>query len=407
MIPPADSTDGTPRRFCIAAGLDVVVLGNDEILVQFGTRSHPSELLRDSDMTGILGRTVGRLLDGPATLADLVAVAGREHEPDVEALVQTLLGKGFVATESTDVLTQYLRHASGGSNDLDRHTVGLVGCGPLGARIAAGLAQHGITSILLGDDRPIDDIWRQFAPPGAAAPTAGPGPAAAAVCDWLTGRGIRGERLPHLLESGGLEQVVARADLTILAVEQIDLRLAHVLNRYAVREGQPWLHAAVDGNVGIVGPVFKAPETACYNEFQVLRSAATPSPAMMNRYRAHMLARGRSSFFPGLPGHADLVAAYTVLAAVHYLLNGTCFAFGRAMFVDFGPMVIDTDEVLRLPRCPVCSEERRPARPVFEADMAAASGAPGPTEAPGLTPSPEPTGIPGAAGSPGFPSPGT
>src|SRR5260370_40452859 len=104
MIPPADSAAGITERFCIAAGLDVVVLSADEVLVQFGSRSHPSELFRDSDMTGILGRAVGRLLEGPATLAELATAAGREYQGDLGILVRTLLDKAILASESVDSL---------------------------------------------------------------------------------------------------------------------------------------------------------------------------------------------------------------------------------------------------------------------------------------------------------------
>ena len=366
---PAEPAD----RLCVAAGLEVVVLSDDEVLVQFGSRTHPSELFRDSEVTGVLGRGMGRLLEGPATKAELVSAVGSDHEQDLDQLIVTLTEKGILTTESADPVSQYLGYAAGGSTDLSRHTVALIGCGPVGARIAAGLGQHGVGSVLLADDRPIDQYWQRFAPPGVAAGDAPAGRADAAVHDWLAEAGHRVERVEGGLESETLEDIVARADLPILALEQIDLRLAHLLNRHAVRASRPWLHALVDGNSGVVGPLFKTPETACYNEFQTLRNAATPSAAMMNRYRAHVLARGRGSFFPGLPAYAEMVAAYAILAAVHYLLKGSCFALGRALFVNFEQMVIDADDVLRLPRCPVCSTKRRPARPAFAPPAAASA----------------------------------
>ena len=42
-----------------AGGLDLVFISDDELLIQFGIRSRPSELLRDADLTGILQKLSG------------------------------------------------------------------------------------------------------------------------------------------------------------------------------------------------------------------------------------------------------------------------------------------------------------------------------------------------------------
>lgn len=83
--------DAATARFRIAAGLDVVVLSADEVLVQFGSRSHPSELVRDSDLTGILGRAIARLHKG-AVAGDMGISASlvtefADEELDAAALV--------------------------------------------------------------------------------------------------------------------------------------------------------------------------------------------------------------------------------------------------------------------------------------------------------------------------------
>lgn len=357
--------DGDGQSYSISAGLDVVILSADEILVQFGTRSHPSELFRDADLTGILGRAIGRLLDGPATLEDLVDAAGVEHESDVRAMVTTLADRGMVTASTSDPVAQYLEYALKGSTELAAHTVAIVGCGPVGARIASSLGEHGIGSLLLADDRRADDLWHRFMPTGMGGSRAFDGAASAGLASSLSALGSRVERVERPLDSDGLDEVLGRATLTILALEQVDLRLAHVLNRVAVKRRRPWLHTIVDGDFGVIGPLFEPPHTACFNDFQVLRIAATPSAAMVNCYQRHVLARDAAGFAPGLPVHADLVAAYAVLAALHYLLSGSCFAFGRAMFVNFEQMAIDIDDVLTLPRCPVCGSVRRPGRPAF------------------------------------------
>ena len=76
-------------------------------------------------------------------------------------------------------------------------------------------------------------------------------------------------------------------------------------------------------------------------------------------------ADGVPPFLTGLPAYADIVAGNASVAAVHYLVRGTSHLLGRVMIIDFGGMRIDTEDVLRLPRCPVCASRRPPYRPPF------------------------------------------
>ena len=85
----------------ISEGLDVVLLSADEVLVQFGTRSYPSELLRDADLTGILGQLVARLLRGPANVGELLANIRAEDQAEAKALINNLLQRGILTNTLT------------------------------------------------------------------------------------------------------------------------------------------------------------------------------------------------------------------------------------------------------------------------------------------------------------------
>ena len=355
--------------FRISQGLDLVLLSDDEVLVQFGTRSHPSELFRDSDMTGVLARTIGRLLQGPATLDDLIAAAGESHANDVAEFVNHLFDRGFLSSAEQDPVEQYLRYSFDGATALGEQSVALFGCGPLGARIAEGLVQHGVGSIVLVDDRKTDVLWEKSAPlnwtTGEELKSA-----AAAVAEALSSNGSKVERVSGQTNAVMVDDVITKTGFAIMAMEQVDLRLGHLINRFAIRRRKPWLHVAIDGNFAVVGPLFEPPYTACYNDFRTLATAATPSADMMNRYRRHILERPASSFFPGLPAYAEIAAGYAVLAAVHRLLGRPSFASGRAMMINFEQFQIDVEEVLRLPRCPVCGSQKTIPRPVSPPDFA-------------------------------------
>jgi bacteriocin biosynthesis cyclodehydratase domain-containing protein len=214
------------------------------------------------------------------------------------------------------------------------------------------------------DDRPIDAVWRALAPFDLAQIEDG-GRADVGLAAAL-------RPLIHNLETGldveGLEELVTEADLVVLALEQPDLRIAHLVNRFAIRERKPWLMATIDGNLGMVGPLFIPVETACYNDYNVLFFAGTQNRPMARRYREHRFRqRDTGTFFTGLPSYAEIVASHLSLAAVHFLLRGSCFALGRVMVIDFDHMHIDVEDVLKLPRCPVCATEKSAYRPPFVA----------------------------------------
>lgn len=346
----------------VAEGLDLVLISDDEVLVQFGLRSRPSELLRDADVSGLLGRTIGRILQRPTTVGELLAQARPGHENDARELLTDLVARGILTDIKSNPVEQYLGYTFTGEPHLPDGRITLIGAGPLGARIAQNLVQHGVTGIAVLDDRPIDALWRAFAPLHLSHNSEGTR-ADVALCESL---GPEAKQLDAQLDTAGIERAVTESDFVVLALEQPDLRTAHLVNRYAIRERKPWLLTNIDGNMGMVGPLFLPVETACYNDYRTLAFAATPNRGMARKHREHLLAhRGTGSFFAGLPSYVEIAAGHTSLAVVHFLLRGTCFALGRVMVIDFDRMQIDVEDVLKLPRCPVCGTQKNAYRPTL------------------------------------------
>jgi bacteriocin biosynthesis cyclodehydratase domain-containing protein len=356
----------------VSEGLDLVLISDNEVLVQFGTRSYPSELLRDTDLTGTLGRLIGRLLQGPVNLRDLLTGLRAEEQAEARILIDDLLQRGILAEVSKSPVEQYISYAFTGVSRLAECSVSLLGAGPIGVRLAHSLLQHGIGRITLLDDRKVNDLWYTFLPLGPDGDHSDGGPAHQALRDRLLAAGYTGvESLDAQLDAAGVETAVSRADVTVVALEQPDLRLAHLVNRFCIRNRKPWLLAIVDGNFGRVGPLFIPVHTACYNDYRTLDAATanTANPGMARKYHQHILKRGAASFFPGLPAYAEIVAGYTSLALVHFLLRNSSFALGRVLTIDFDRMLIDVEDVLKLPRCPVCGGERSAYQPPFSAEI--------------------------------------
>jgi hypothetical protein len=86
-------------------------------------------------------------------------------------------------------------------------------------------------------------------------------------------------------------------------------------------------------------------------------------------YHRYLLKRGNGTFFPGLPAYADTVAGFASVMAIQFLATRTSPVLDRLISIDFDAMQIDWDDVLRLPRCPVCSGGLGATEPPFPADQ--------------------------------------
>src|SRR5712692_11376640 len=102
----------------VAEGLDLVFISDNELLIQFGMRSRPSELLRDADLTGILKKTIGRLLHAPVTLDDLLAGLEAKDQAEARELLNDLIARGIVTDARRTPVQQYLRYTFTGESSL-------------------------------------------------------------------------------------------------------------------------------------------------------------------------------------------------------------------------------------------------------------------------------------------------
>jgi len=369
-----DGLDASDQLLTVSAGLDLVLISADEVLVQYGSRSYPSQLLRDTDLTGIIAEIVNRLFDGPITVDELVEGCGPERREDARGFVVDLLNRGILTRVDRSPIDQYLEYTFSGATGLSDRGVTVFGAGPLGIGIVQSLLKHGVRRIALVDNRLTDAQWGRltFGQEGHESDSQRSSVAAQVRLAAAGQDQVRALQVD--MDVGGVTTAVGASEFTILAFEQPSLRLTHLVNRVCIQAGQPWLHVTIDGNLGAVGPLFIPVETACYNDYRTLVEAATPSAEMARRYQRHVARRGATSFFPGLPAHADIAAGLASLAAVHFLIREASFAVGRVVTVDFDRMMLDVEDVLKLPRCPACGWERSALQPPFSAEIVTKAG---------------------------------
>ena len=199
----------------VAEGIDLVLLSRDEVLIQFGSRSRPSELLRDDELTGLLGLIVEVLRAGRASLADLVGATEPKHQPEVRRVVLDLLERGILTDVRRDPVEQYLAYSFEGSRDFDRLAVTVIGAGPLGARIASILTLHPLGAIKLLDNRMADEAWRASLPSWLGTHTDGHGRVDSLVGSRLRPQQASVEVVDGDLDLEGVRRAVAASDLTL------------------------------------------------------------------------------------------------------------------------------------------------------------------------------------------------
>lgn len=137
------------------------------------------------------------------------------------------------------------------------------------------------------------------------------------------------------------------------------------VNRIALRTGKPYLPVWLAEMVGFVGPLNHPYETACLNCLRVRTDSNNPDFEAARAVRTHMTthsdARHGAGFLPPMTGVLGEIAAME--AAKHigrFTYNDTVARVIEINLVSFAAAV---RRVLKIPRCPVCSEMmRQPTR---------------------------------------------
>jgi len=177
---------------------------------------------------------------------------------------------------------------------------------------------------------------------------------------------VAGETARLLLASGVGELVrpdwtmrePARHDLVVAAPSRPELTRLPAWNERALTEGTEWLQVLPwDGTVAVVGPAFVPGETCCWECYR-------------RRRRSHLeygdeLAEleGVAPRSPLPPGLVALVAGAAATLVLRRLVRDPLVAGAAAVLELGGSLRIGVHRVLRVPRCPACSETARQALP--------------------------------------------
>lgn len=308
-----------------------VRLSPDDVHFRAGPWSGTVFDLSDDDGTGKLADLVA-MLDGTNAVEEILDAFDEDDRRDVLEVVYVLQEEGIVYEGSGAVeregVSGYLS-ATGqfSAETMERvasSTVTLVGAGRPATILAADAVEMGVEDVRfldLGDESAVE----------------------------LDADGVTA------LDRDDLSDAVTSSDLVVHAADCPRPDALERLNRLVHETETPLLVGQVAGLDGVIGPTILPGETACYECFRQRRYANVEAP---EGYRAYEKVVRDAEHAPGpnLPGFDHVVAGCLELELVNQLSSGVGFTVGRIVHYDFSDLSVEANDVLRMPRCPVCGK---------------------------------------------------
>ncbi|EGG43723.1 MULTISPECIES: TOMM precursor leader peptide-binding protein [Streptomyces] len=341
------STRRTSRTVRIKSVYSVVPHDQNTVELRSGVWSPQSITLVDHSGGGRLSTLVTGL-DGTRDRAQLAKEAGVTRT-ELEALIDHLDQLAVLEHGPSTALDAFLDRVASGRVERAAHRhVRLLGGGPASAQVARLLGAHEELTVsgpdeedrlvALLDDCPLD----------------------------LLEDGLAFERFVENFEDW-------RGCLLVHVADAVHpLRLA-VLNRVALALDTPWIQAAVDGPLLLVGPTFVPDSTCCFTCFETRVVMNLREGAAYQRYKQALAAAGaradgRADDGVAGNGHAagpvadegcagvlsSLLASHAALEAVNMAVTGTTSTVGKVLGIYLPSMEMVYSDVLRLPGCPSC-----------------------------------------------------
>lgn len=318
-----------------------VSVDDDVVHVRAGPWTGPVLTLRASD-DGEVERLFG-LLDGTNDLDSILDAFDPDDREAVLSVLEKMRRRNLVydgaAVDGERGLPQLL--LSPGFEEDERARLGdrealVVSAGDVGRQIASDLLDAGVGTI-------------RFAQPLPEAAVDAPG--------------LDASDRVRRVESGDLTDAVERADALVYAADREYPALGEEVNRTAHAADTPWLLAQVRGLDGLVGPTVFPGETGCLHCLERRIESGVDADRYGGFRRA--LDAAPDATPTGLACYDRLVAGYAAVDFLHLLAFGRSFTAGRAVTVSFADLSVSVEDVLRLPRCPVCGRSRGEDRARF------------------------------------------
>jgi bacteriocin biosynthesis cyclodehydratase domain-containing protein len=330
-----------------ARELELARLPDGSVVAKRGVRE---VLLRDPEQGALLQEMAG-LLDGTRSAEAAVAAFGAERREEAVQVLRFLMERRLLEDAGTDGSPEGRFWAT---------------FGPFGAAAPERLSAARVT--VLGGDLVGRGLVTQLLACGVGTVDVVPEPGLTGRDDadaWLreAGRGQNGHGRVRHVDPRDAEGSIAGCAL-LCATSDDGLRGALTdANRDALAARVPFLPAWVADLVGHVGPLTEPYDTACLRCYQLRAESNGARPDAMRALRdAREDDRARRDTSGLLPPMAAAVSAVAAMEAVKRIGGvAPSDAVGRLIEINLVSFASHVRRVLKLPRCPDCSDVMRRA----------------------------------------------
>ncbi|MGQ0535143.1 MAG: TOMM precursor leader peptide-binding protein [Methanobacteriota archaeon] len=349
---PADA-----KTWIVNPNLRVLPVTDDEVIIVHGMRSPLNHHLVDEKLTGVLAKALSRF-ESPVA-PETVLSEFSAHRDDLAPLFADLQEAGILVPAGLETISAFYRVQTGRDSTLAAKKVAILGAGPLGARIAASLARVRVGEVRLVDGRPApsEEIVRSYMPfPGERNGHHDIADVVKAGLDEVgLGRSVT-VRKAALTAEEEVRNAVDGADFIVVALDRYQPLALQIVNRVSLAKKKPFLLVLADGSLAMVGPMFVPPRTSCYLCFEHHYEAALMIHPPHKAYKTLIGTEEPTGFIgpPPVPPILDTLAGLAAYHATQFLLRGVSALENRVNVHDFERLIVDLQDVFRLPRCPAC-----------------------------------------------------
>lgn len=337
-------TGGDERgRPLVAPPFVPVVVDPDTVQFRIGPWAGPAYTVRDDDGDGTIEELV-RMLDGRRTREEILDAFEPDDREQVAAVLDRLaeedvlvdaMGEADTLPPSdlppTGVIPPRRSFTVEDTETVAHSTVLVVNVGPIGRFVAEDLVSAGARNVRL-----LEPVGR-----GGADDDDSP------------------EGCSLLSPDVDLSSAVADADCVVYSSTVPHPELATQVNEAAFESSVPWVSGRLCGLDGFVGPAVIPGRTSCHECF---RARFLGNVDDVRAYRQfERAAREDGGGRRSVQALSRIVAGYVTVDLLHLLLDGIGFTAGSVVHFDFFDLSVESNSVLKRPRCPVCGQSDREA----------------------------------------------
>ena len=335
-----------------AKGLQIIPVSGDQFVLKRGIHEL---LLTGPGVRRIVEPLIG-VLDGGRTREDILEMFPGDVRQSVGDLLDAMVRRGLIMAAPAAV------ERGGDDHVLERAFFGnfqssqfdafevlrsarvlVAGVNLVSRGLVRGLLDSGVGQVVLVDDPVLDNFVSPLARAGEE--------------NWDIGGPDRVVRMPAMPERGAL------AGITLLCATS-DFGEADALfeiNRLAIGLGKTYLPAWIADLIGYVGPLVYPRETACLRCYRLRADSNDEQYAVRRAIREFVTSEENAR--PGAGLLSPMAAMVGAIAAMEVVKSLVAFVpsnvTGRQVQINLVSFGASVRRVLKVPRCPDCSELTR------------------------------------------------